>query len=145
VRGRTAGEEGDSDFLEAACHTERADDLSGGGPRSPLRSPARFQPSFPLCLPIHLGVMSVRRDPLRSASHPASFQASHTLFHYSHHPILTSTSFPTDTLSNPLITSLDGRRHTVPSPLYPTPLTWKDMAGGCHQEPTSLPPKPWMA
>lgn len=101
-------------------------------------SPARLQPSFPFCLPIHLGVMSEQTP---EVSHPPSFWASPTPLHYGHQT-LTSTSFPTDTLLNPLITSLDGRRHTVPSPLYPMPVTWKDTAGGCHQE-LKLPIPGW--
>lgn len=138
MRGRAAGEEAGSDFLEAACYTKRVDDLAGGGPRPPTQEPSHV-PAFLSPLPSYPFRGGVRQSrPLRSVSHPASFQASHTLFHYGH-PILTSTSFPTDTLANPLTTSLDGRRHTVPSLLYPTPLTWKDMAGGCHQEPTFSP------
>lgn len=104
-------------------------------------SPVRLQPSFPLCLLTHLGVRS-ERTPEVSQSPPPPFQVSHTLFHNGH-PLLTSTSFPTDTLLNSLITSLEGRRHTVPSPLYPMPLTWKDMAGGVSSR-ANAPPKPWM-
>lgn len=38
-------------------------------------------------------------------------------------PMLTSTNFPTEMLENSFTTSWDGKRQTVPSPLYPMPLT----------------------
>lgn len=84
-------------------------------------------------------------DSLSPVNHPLyhSRQVAHCPTMGQCDPTLTSTSFPTETLLNPLITSLDGRRYTVPSPLYPTPLTWRDMAdGGYYREPT---PKPGMA
>lgn len=47
---------------------------------------------------------------------------------------LTSTSFPTEMLENSLMTSFDGKRHTFPWPLYPTPLTCRaKRRKGCHQ------------
>lgn len=68
---------------------------------------------------------SPQASPVRSSSRRVTAAGSLTL---------TSTNLPTETLLKRFRTSFEGKRQTVPSPLYPTPLTCRVRPQGrCHR------------